>query len=488
MSLPFLKRKHRLSDADSLPTFSRTPSPLPMSTYGLTKRGVRFFLLTTVIFLALVGLLYNNDVVSRYLSRRLPPLYEKYRQRELHLPHYKEYEKRKDIKYFWAANHAHSSGWGNVMQDFVMMGLLAHATGRSFVFNDYVWNPDGSQYSDYNGKLIPSRIPLSALLGGPMVGGEMPYGDNTPRAVAPGFFEKVCPNPTVLRVEDINDHYMRFDDGASATLVFDTWVKKINSVEDPCVKIDKNDIPIFEFWIFGNKNRMLPIWSHLKTSPIATHWGWSPLIHDAYQRNRHLFLPTPETSIAGRLLSSPSEEDYTRPIPGLLALHVRRGDFENHCQHLANWSSDWNAFNTFPEFLDKFDRPTDGGWGETSEKNMQMYIKRCYPSIEQIVEKVAAVRAASKDPLKYLYIMTNGAVSWVEELKKALADADSWDHVGSSRDLKLTWEQKFVAQALDMFVAQRAQVLIGNGWSSLTSNVVMLRMASGMSPDTNRFW
>jgi hypothetical protein len=36
----------------------------------------------------------------------------------------------------------------------------------SFVFDDYTWNPDGSIFTDYNGHLIPSRIPLTALLGG----------------------------------------------------------------------------------------------------------------------------------------------------------------------------------------------------------------------------------------------------------------------------------------------------------------------------------
>ncbi|KAH7902857.1 hypothetical protein BJ138DRAFT_1131576, partial [Hygrophoropsis aurantiaca] len=297
-----------------------------MSTHGLTKRGARFLILTVVVFFILVGLVHQN---TGLLPRQLPPLYEKYRQQELHLPHYKEYESRQDIQYFWAANFAHSSGWGNVMQDFVMMGLLAHVTGRSFVFNDYVWNPDGSRYSDYNGKWIPSRIPLTALLGGVMVGGEMPYGDDTPRAVSSGFFEKVCPNPTVLKVEDLNDHFMRFDDAASATLVLETWANKIQSIEDPCVKLDKGDIAIFEFWIFGSKNRMLPIWSYLKDSPVVTKWGWSPLIHDAYQRNRELFRPTAPLSVIDQMLDSypARDEDYTTPIPGLLALHIRRGDF-----------------------------------------------------------------------------------------------------------------------------------------------------------------
>ena len=156
-------------------------------------------------------------------------------------------------------------------------------------------------------------------------------------------------------------------------------------------------------------------------------------------------------------------------IPGLLAIHVRRGDFKDHCVHLAKWSSDWNAFNSFPEFYDKFDRPTDGGWGETSEANIELYIRRCYPSIEQISEKVSQIQKEAVDPLRYLYIMTNGPTPWVEELKSALVQDMSWDHVGSSRDLKTTWEQNFVAQALDMYVAQRAQVFIGNGVSVLRS-------------------
>jgi len=36
-------------------------------------------------------------------------------------------------------------------------------------------------------------------------------------------------------------------------------------------------------------------------------------------------------------------------IDGLLALHIRRGDFAGHCDELAKWSSDWNGFNQFDE-------------------------------------------------------------------------------------------------------------------------------------------
>lgn len=105
---------------------------------------------------------------------------------------------------------------------------------------------------------------------------------------------------------------------------------------------------------------------------------------------------------------------------------------------------------------------------------MQLYLERCYPSIEQIVEKVRQVRTEAADPLRYLYIMTNGATSWVEELKTALENDIGWDQVSSSRDLNVTWEQKFLTQALDMFVAQRAQVFIGNGVSVLLSHFQVL--------------
>jgi hypothetical protein len=33
----------------------------------------------------------------------------------------------------------------------------------------------------------------------------------------------------------------------------------------------------------------------------------------------------------------------------------------------------------------------------------------------------------------------------------------------TSRDLSLSWEQKPISQALDMYVAQRAQAFVGNG-------------------------
>lgn len=164
-----------------------------------------------------------------------------------------------------------------------------------------------------------------------------------------------------------------------------------------------------------------------------------------------------------------STTDPYRPIPGLLVLHIRRGDFEQHCEHLARWASEFNGFNSFDGLPDQLTAiPGGGGGGETTEENLAFYFTRCYPSIEQITQKVEAVRQTPEGKgLKDVYVMTNAKKEWAEELKGALRKMGDWQRVSTSRDLVLTKEEKYVAQAVDMLIGQRAQVLIGNGVSCL---------------------
>jgi hypothetical protein len=204
---------------------------------------------------------------------------------------------------------------------------------------------------------------------------------------------------------------------------------------------------------------------------VLTQFSWSPLIHQAFTRNQALFVPSPQSSgLFSFLPSLPSsyskKDDPYSPIEGLLALHIRRGDFEGHCHHFAQWSSSWNGFCLFPGLPDRFDPPQYPPAGQVTAEKTAAYLKRCYPSVQQIVEKVRMVKEENKG-LKKVFIMTNGAVEWVEELKDALmsdaGEGEGWEAVFSSRDMKLAWEEKYVAQAVDMLVGQRAQVFVGNG-------------------------
>lgn len=195
----------------------------------------------------------------------------------------------------------------------------------------------------------------------------------------------------------------------------------------------------------------------MSTLPVLTHWQWSPLIHDALEANRGVVYPPSQFWLEDEVFR------LDRIMTGLLAIHVRRGDFVGHCRYLARSNSDWNAFNSFPELPDKYDQDHDDP--QLSAANREAFMAHCIPSIEQIVDKVKMVRETSREPLEYIYIMTNGDDAWVADLKLELYALGGWECIGSNRDLSLTWEQKYVGQALDMMVAQKAEVFIGNGVS-----------------------
>ncbi|PSR74431.1 hypothetical protein PHLCEN_2v9843 [Hermanssonia centrifuga] len=232
--------------------------------------------------------------------------------------------------------------------------------------------------------------------------------------------------------------------------------------------------------MYGQKERVLDIWPVLSTSPLLTLFGYSPLIHAAYDVNRDLLtsLPIheayypcsnassayPNNAVATNGIPPQRCSDPYAPIAGLLALHLRRGDFEGHCQHLAKWGAAWMGFNSFSSFPDQWVPLAGGGWGETTEENMAIYMQRCYPTIDQIVEKIDEIRKSPAGKgLKDVYVMTNGKREWVQELKAHLRSMGGWNKIASSRDMVINDEQKEVAQAVDMMIGERAQVIIGNG-------------------------
>ena len=201
-------------------------------------------------------------------------------------------------------------------------------------------------------------------------------------------------------------------------------------------------------------------------SPILQLFGWSTLAHSAFEANRHLFSPPPLIQPYVPLPSCPHCINPHAPLDGLLALHLRRGDFIEHCPNLGRWSASFNAFNDFPYFLDRWVAPPS----EPQDERIAHYVKRCLPNIEQIVEKVDEVRSSRAGRgLKNIYIMTNGEVQWLADLKKALFNMGGWELIATSRDLVLTPEQKYTSHAMDMMVGERAQVLIGNGVRSVMS-------------------
>jgi hypothetical protein len=117
------------------------------------------------------------------------------------------------------------------------------------------------------------------------------------------------------------------------------------------------------------------------------------------------------------------------------------------------------GLNQFPALPDKFD-PTPHFQEEHSLME-EYYLQHCLPTVEQIVEKLNGLRKENPG-LKRVYVLTNGWGWWLNGLKSAL-QKDGWDDMKSSFDIQLDSEQTYVSMAVDMAIAEKAEIFVGNG-------------------------
>ena len=301
------------------------------------------------------------------------------------------------------------------------------------------------------------------------------------------------------------------------------------------------------------------MWHRLSKSPFFTEWDWSPLIHAELEREG---FPLPSNTSSARLrlalppthpwayskLPSVEPSSPTTPftIPGLLAAHVRRGDYEEHCRMLA-WGKIaygyWASFGTYsvshptfppgvphheirpdhvdptfpalndtlydPPFAAHFPRNPDGTVDPTTLTLEQLIQYHCYQDLDAVRGRLHAVREwqrAKGRELRDAFILTNGSGNWTVALKELLK-ADGWGEVRTSRDLTLSEAGQAVNQGVDMAIANWAEVFLGNGvgfmshtirmitelgphpqFSSLTGNVVGFRLAQGYPTDSIHFF
>ncbi|PFH46473.1 hypothetical protein AMATHDRAFT_7764 [Amanita thiersii Skay4041] len=393
----------------------------------------------------------------------LPPTFEQYRDYERSLPQNNAslpLPEGAEGKFLFIDNYFTHAGWGNLLEELIMNAFLAYSSKRALVMYEFIWDEKQQQYTKYNGKYIPSRMPVSTSLAGPIAGGSI--GPDAPRLVSRDYFEQVCPHKAIIRGDTV-----KITRSTTAGQIVNAWIEELDSLGERCVQIAKNTPRIFEYYIFGEK-RLLDVWPRLSQSPIITHFAWSPLVRDAYLANRHLFEDVTEQEMGTSLGDLPRHDTRSDPyglsiesadldvMSELLVLHVRRGDFKDHCKYLRKHEVLYNAYNILPELPDKFEPPED------RRERDEYYRKHCYPNVEEMVRKVTEVQQQQKN-LNRIYVMTNGKRPWLKSFVEALHAGGSWKYIWTSRDLLLTQEQKYVSQALDALVARRAEAFIGNG-------------------------
>ncbi|OBZ67004.1 hypothetical protein A0H81_12820 [Grifola frondosa] len=382
-----------------------TADPDSDVSHNFTKRYLRnIFILALIAFVPVFALLAS---ISKWITGH-PPLYEKGGE-----------------KYLWIANHVHGCGWGNAMQE--------------LLFNSYLRIERSEHYSSFSWKRIPSRIPLSAMIRGPSWG-TFPEGDRTPRSVTQRFSTKLAPRVPSFRSEDVNGASVN----PSAETIIQAWIQKLNSIDDKCVEIEHTSHSIFDIWLFADGDRLLDNWPLLSTSPIMTGFSWSTLVELAFDNNRETISPTSSISRTFPLYRS----RWARRLQTTLQIPIANLIWLDRTELFPSLPDKWESIMS--------DAP--------AEKRKELYDLHCYPETDKIVERVEEIRQTNAGSgLENVYIMTNGPASWIAELKDALEAKYPWKNIASSRDLVLNHEQKYIAQAIDMLVGQRAQVFIGNG-------------------------
>ena len=78
-----------------------------------------------------------------------------------------------------------------------------------------------------------------------MIGGPFLQDDTTPLAIHKQFFERICPQPTILDTEIVRRRIN--NDKASALTILNAWVDYIKSIEDPCVEIGRHADRVFDY-------------------------------------------------------------------------------------------------------------------------------------------------------------------------------------------------------------------------------------------------
>lgn len=348
-----------------------------------------------------------------------------------------------------------------------MNNYLAYKTNRAYVFSDFVWKREYYPWPMEKAIEWPPRTPLPALISGPTIGDPWPANDPAPRSISEKWFEIVCPREK-RKIINTREYKISLR-GAGGKEVFETWRKVLDGPE-LCIEIEsatreEDSYPqVFDLWMWGS-GKLIEIWDEFKESPVSRSLGASRIVEKALDINKHAFH------------ANLDEVGVVDPYSRMLAIHLRRGDFREACKMLSDWNATYYSWNLFAFLPDKFTPPSGGTMGKNTPENEAQYMEHCLPSDDDILRKIGDSRrdyllAAQKDgkeeTVDVLYILTNDDSEWLTEVKMTMKN-DGWRVITTSRDLKLDMEAKDVSMAVDMEIATKAAVFIGNGVSNKLS-------------------
>ncbi|KAJ7106507.1 hypothetical protein C8R44DRAFT_858158, partial [Mycena epipterygia] len=384
-----------------------------MSVVFSRRRTSRFFVLALLLLLLFSSFAYHRLVSLTPLISLQPidyatehaeephvlvldhPTFADVRQYERTLPQHTVPLVAKPVRarYVYFPWEAWGTGWNNVFQEQLLNTHLAYLAHRGYVFVDYIAR-DHPPFPDTlpNGTRHMLHIPMNALTSGPTGGGSFgAHADPAaPRAASREWWDAVCPPADVveLQVHDTNAALNVTDDSPGEERLM-KWAEKLRGMEEDCVMVlggtpfDYKCAAQHLLLVLRDGQAHLDV-ALVRHSPTLTEYAWSALVTRAISRNFHLLSPPPSSSSLSsssspplpaalkptltRLLPHPNTPNTpAAPLPlsafaplraaappfaGLLGLHVRRGDYAEHCAKLVGWETDYNAWNLLgrPDF------------------------------------------------------------------------------------------------------------------------------------------
>ncbi|KAK7039096.1 hypothetical protein VNI00_010269 [Paramarasmius palmivorus] len=421
------------------------------------------------------NLKFDRNSIAPNILALGPPHYDSIRGYEKNLPQHNQslpFPEGKEGRYVKFSNQVRFMGWNNCLNEIsgstiarLMNAHLAYASQRAYVFQDYLWAVNHYRWPKEKWLESEPSTPLNAIIAGPTAGGVWGTGDPAPRSVSASWFDIVCPERRIINTREIKPNIS----SAPGNEVFDAWKNVLLKAPERCIEIQSPPIredtrpQTFDEHLWFNATRLESLWELFINSPTSRLLQPSPLVLSAVYKNEYLFLP-PSPRIQK---SSPT------PWDRMMAIHLRKGDFEDHCVGLWTVKMPWYGWNGLGFLPDR----------QTPNIGLEDHMKRCWPSVDDIVDKEKNGRGAVLD---VMYLLTNDHSGFADEIINALGE-EGW-LIRTTKDLMLDQEQTDVSMAVDMEIASKASVFIGNGWSSFTSNIVHRRVKDGKERDSIRFF
>ncbi|KAF8303077.1 hypothetical protein DL93DRAFT_2067058 [Clavulina sp. PMI_390] len=507
--MPSLEPRHLALPA-SVRLLWRNRSPLTRTIIVVTLGLVSFVVLAGSLgahrHVLNIPAIYNNGF------HPLPPLYPKYAEEERLLPQHDKnlpFPEGAHGRFLRFEDQLWGTGLNNQLFEVLLNSEIAYRSNRAYVFTPFIW--DAIAKGDYvavksdthlpaalSTNVRATHVPLRAILRSPTSGEPWPNHPNPPpRSVSREWYDKVCPPSRrfIIDTTETNERIGVDFERDSTPVIIEKWSEYLRNLDEPCAHINWDTPRINDFRTMGSPSLEL-LWPSFSASPVMTAFQWSPVVIHAVENNLQLLrLSSSQSRIEGGIqpADAPRHPDI---VPGLITLHVRRQDFEGRKYTTLSTFAPFHGWAQLSFLPDRLILPPSAT--ESESERAKYVFPRCWLEIDGIVERLHSLRAeynhvaheeGKKIELKKVHVATNGNPEWVGELKKALW-RDGWGSVTSTYDLRLDWEEGGapVDGAIDMEMAARGEVFVGNGFSTFTSTTVSLRLVRGIPPSQTHFW